>query len=292
MGDRWIVDEEWVRHIRASGEDVGIYDMNMGLSKKCNWCNNRCTLDGYTLLHNVKSIRHQKVDPTKVKKMRFYYVLSLGKEAPTIPSAQSFYQDLWNGHQMSKRSLKRTAQDSKQDHELLPSKKQARPALRPQVEPHPTLKEKEGTEKVSKMMSTYDTNRTPNAQERITGEDIPPRLLGYFPYRSLCCKKNKPELMKELGFRNLEYDDKEGVRNLQGILKEAEQSRLKKELASELLARGFQSDGIKIPSMIVLLKHDCVEKSESTGGKYSIDFSKFFFKLCPDIDETIFEEQE
>ncbi len=154
------------------------------------------------------------------------------------------------------------------------------------------LKEKEGTEKVSKMMSTYDTNRTPNAQERITGKDIPPRLLGYFPYRSLCCIKNKPKLMKELGFRNLEYDDMEGVRNLQGILKEAERSRLKKELASELLARGFQSDGMKIPSMIVLLKHHCVEKSELTGGTYSIDFSKFFFKLCPDIDKTIFEEQE
>jgi hypothetical protein len=49
-------------------------------------------------------------------------------------------------------------------------------------------------------------------------------------------KKNKPKLMKELRFCNLEYNDKEGVRNLQGILKEAEQSRLKIELASELVA--------------------------------------------------------
>jgi hypothetical protein len=154
------------------------------------------------------------------------------------------------------------------------------------------LKEKEGTEKVSKMMSTYDNEKTPNAHEKITGEDMPPRLLGYFPYRSMGVKKNKPELMKELGFRNLEYDEKEGVRNLQGILKEAEQSRIKKELASELLARGFQSDGLKIPSMLVLLRQDCTEKSESMGGKYSVDFTKFFFKLCPDLDETIFEEQE
>jgi hypothetical protein len=98
---------------------------------------------------------------------------------------------------------------------------------------------------VSKMMSTYDNERAPNAHEKITGEDMPPRLLGYFPYRSLGVKKNKPELMKELGFRNLEYNEKEGVRNLQGILKEAEQSWLKKELASELLARGFQSDGLR-----------------------------------------------
>jgi hypothetical protein len=98
--------------------------------------------------------------------------------------------------------------------------------------------------------------------------------------------------MKELGFRNLEYDEKEGARNLQVILKEAEQAPLKKELASELLARGFQSDGLKIPSMLVLLRQDCTEKSESTGGKCSVDYTKFFYKLCPDLDETIFEEQE
>jgi hypothetical protein len=154
------------------------------------------------------------------------------------------------------------------------------------------LKEIEGTEKVNKMMTTYDREKAPNAHEKITGEDIPPRLLGYFPYRALGKNSNKPELFKELDFRNLEYDNKQGVRNLQGILKEAEQSRLKTELASELLVRGYASDGMKIPSMIVLLKQDCTEKSESTGGKYSVDFTKFFLKLCPHLDETIFEEQE
>jgi hypothetical protein len=59
-----------------------------------------------------------------------------------------------------------------------------------------------------------------------------------------------------------------------------------------LLARGFQSDGLKIPFMLILLRQDCTEKSELTGGKYSVDYTKFFFKLCPDLDETIFEEQE
>jgi hypothetical protein len=116
------------------------------------------------------------------------------------------------------------------------------------------------------MMTTYGNEKAPNAHEKITGEDIPPRLLGHFHYRSLGIKKNKPELMKELGFRNLEFDEKEGVRNLQVILKEAEQAGLKKELALELLARGFQSDGLNIPSMLVLLRQDCTEKSESTGG--------------------------
>jgi hypothetical protein len=81
------------------------------------------------------------------------------------------------------------------------------------------------------MMTTHDNEKAPNAHEKITGEDMPPCLLGHFPYRSLGVKKNKPELMKELGFRNLEHNEKEGVRNLQGILKEAEQACLKKELA-------------------------------------------------------------
>jgi hypothetical protein len=77
------------------------------------------------------------------------------------------------------------------------------------------------------MMSTYDNEKAPNAHEKITGEDMPRRQLRYLPYRSLGIKKNKPDLMKELGFCNLEYDKKEGFRNLQGILKEAEQALLK-----------------------------------------------------------------
>jgi hypothetical protein len=64
---------------------------------------------------------------------------------------------------------------------------------------------------------------------------------------------NKPKLMKELVFCNLEYDGKQGVRNLQGILNKAELSWLEKELALELLAQGYQSDGMKISSKIVLL---------------------------------------
>jgi hypothetical protein len=102
------------------------------------------------------------------------------------------------------------------------------------------VKEKKGTEKVSKMMSTYNNEKAPNAHEKNTGEDIPPHLLGYFPYRTLGIKKNKPGLMKGLGFHNLEYNYKEGVSNLQGIPKETEQSWLKKELASEYIAGGFQ----------------------------------------------------
>ena len=98
--------------MRAYENEIGIQQMNMSGSGRCDRCNNQFILDGYLLLHNVKAIRHQKKDPKKVKKMRFYYVVSLGQLAPTIPSVQQFYQDLWNDHKMSKRSLKRTSQDN------------------------------------------------------------------------------------------------------------------------------------------------------------------------------------
>jgi hypothetical protein len=125
MRDRWVTDEEWMRHICAYGNNIGIQYLNMGLSQRCDWCNNQFILDGYLLLHNVKAIHHQKKGPKKAKKMRFYYVVSVGQLAPTIPSIQQFYQDLWNDRKMSKRFLKQTAQDdcSKQEQ---PSKKQAR----------------------------------------------------------------------------------------------------------------------------------------------------------------------
>jgi hypothetical protein len=111
MRDWWVADEEWVRHIIAYGNDIGIHDMNMGISQRCDWCNNQFIIDGYLLLHNVKAIHDQMKDPKKIKKMRFYYVISLGQLAPTIPSVQKFYQDLWNDRKMSKRSLKQSAQD-------------------------------------------------------------------------------------------------------------------------------------------------------------------------------------
>jgi hypothetical protein len=86
MKDRWIVNEEWVRHICAYDNNIGIHYLDMGLSQKCDWCNDQFILDGYLLvLHNVKAIRHQKQDRKEVKKMRFY-VFSVGQLAPTVPS--------------------------------------------------------------------------------------------------------------------------------------------------------------------------------------------------------------
>jgi hypothetical protein len=129
MQDRWVVDEEWVRHLRDGG-DIGVHDMNMGLSKLCSWSNDRYVLEEYTLLHIKKSIRWQKKDPSQKKDIHFYYALSSDKLAPEIPRAQRFYQDLWD-NQESKRSLKRSAQDSQGGRDPPPSTKQARRAEPP-----------------------------------------------------------------------------------------------------------------------------------------------------------------
>jgi hypothetical protein len=36
MREKWVIDEEWVRHIHVYGNNIGIHDLNiMGLSQKC-----------------------------------------------------------------------------------------------------------------------------------------------------------------------------------------------------------------------------------------------------------------
>jgi hypothetical protein len=110
MLDRWIPDEDWVWHIRDNGEiDCTITNLNMGMSRQCVWQNNQANLQGRTVFHNKKKIRISKV--TK-KQIRFYYVLSAGKPAPTVPSDQGFYQSLWDDPDRSNRSLKRTGPQS------------------------------------------------------------------------------------------------------------------------------------------------------------------------------------
>ncbi len=47
-------------------------------------------------------------------------------------------------------------------------------------------------------MTSHDNERAPNAQEKISGEDVSRRLLGFFPHKALAAKGNKPELLKEL----------------------------------------------------------------------------------------------
>jgi hypothetical protein len=117
MLDRWIPDEDWVRQIRESGEnDCSVRNLNSGLAKECAWQNNHAILQGQIFFYNKKSIRIKKTEGTATKNIRFYYVLSPRKPAPTVLSAQAFYQSLWDGLERSTRSLKQTAHQQ----ELIP----------------------------------------------------------------------------------------------------------------------------------------------------------------------------
>jgi hypothetical protein len=100
------------------------------------------------------------------------------------------------------------------------------------------LKEKDGTEKVTKMMSTYDNDKAPNAQEKLTGEDIPPHLLGYFLYSQLGLKANVAHLKRELEAREVEFDHKLGVRKKVEVLKRSEQRRYQAAVDEDLRRRG------------------------------------------------------
>ncbi len=94
MLDRWIPDEDWIRHIRDSGfNDCSITDLNSGLSRQCAWQNHHASLHGRTVFYNIMKIRILKNLTTK-KQIRFYYIMSAGKPAPTVPFEQAFYQSL------------------------------------------------------------------------------------------------------------------------------------------------------------------------------------------------------
>jgi hypothetical protein len=103
-------DEDWVRQIQESDKnDCSVRNLNSGLAKECAWQNNHAILQGQILFYNKKSIRIKKTEGTATKNIRFYYVSSPRKPAPTVPSNQGFYQLLWDDLDRSTRSLKRTA---------------------------------------------------------------------------------------------------------------------------------------------------------------------------------------
>jgi hypothetical protein len=78
------------------------------MTKHCVWEKNQATLEGTVILYNRKYIQTSKTE-TRKKDIRFYYALSEGKDAPTVPSDQSVYQALWDNPERSNRSLKRKA---------------------------------------------------------------------------------------------------------------------------------------------------------------------------------------
>jgi hypothetical protein len=111
------------------------------------------------------------------------------------------------------------------------------------------------------MLSKLDNNKT-NVDMNKRGEDIPPRLLGYFPYNHLRKRVNVDELKKELDCRGVKnWTIKDGPTKGLKILKTMEKKRFE-------------------------------ETEESTNGEFNVDFGKFFKKQATNLDVTVLEDSQ
>jgi hypothetical protein len=114
----------------------------------------------------------------------------------------------------------------------------------------------------------------------LLGEDLPPRLLGYFPYKPMGLKANKTELEIELEAQDIPFDCQLTVTQKSKLRKANEPRRFEEQVEVKLRTRGYEWTGLKLPAKIQLLKQDMEEKVEHAGEECDIDISKYF-KLVP-----------
>jgi hypothetical protein len=153
------------------------------------------------------------------------------------------------------------------------------------------LREKSGKAKSQKLMQHIDEIKAPNARQRKQGEDLPPRLLGFFLYSRLGLKANVTQLERELEAREVSFDRQLGVTKKLEVLKMSEQRRFEAVVDADLRRRGYASHpDLKLPAKIELVKQDAKEKEEQVGGEYDVDITKFFKLVSTDVDKTIFDD--
>jgi hypothetical protein len=146
--------------------------------------------------------------------------------------------------------------------------------------------------KAGTMMATFDKpDKQANVRQRKRGEDIPPRLLGYFPYVPVGRTINMSELDKELRTRNVAFKLTLKVTKKCDLLKKDEARRKEEQVDANLTAQGYQFHGLKVAAKIQLLRQDIIEKEETMNGEYEVDMTKYSKMLSSDVDETIFEEE-
>jgi hypothetical protein len=109
------------------------------------------------------------------------------------------------------------------------------------------LLERSSNTKVGTMMVTFDKpDKQANARQKKGGEDMPPRLLGYFPYVPLGTTINMSALDKELRTRNVAFKLTLKVTKKCDLLKK-DQARWKEEqVCANLTAQGYQFHGLKL----------------------------------------------
>jgi hypothetical protein len=146
--------------------------------------------------------------------------------------------------------------------------------------------------KVRMMMASFDMpGKQANARQRKRGEDMPPRLLGYFPYVPVGRTINIGELKKELRTRNVTFEPTFKITKKCELLKKDEFRRCEEAVKADLTSRGYEFQGLKMTAKLQLVRQDIAEKEDSTNGEYEIDTAKSFKLLSPDVDKTIFEDE-
>jgi hypothetical protein len=152
------------------------------------------------------------------------------------------------------------------------------------------LKAQQAKERVSKMLSKLDNDKTKVAMNK-RGEDIPPRLLGYFPYNHLWKRVNVNELKKELGCLGVEnWTITDGPTKGLKILKTVEKKRFEETVEKALPDQGKTFVGLSITEKLTRLDDIMKTNEESTNGEFNVDFGKFFKKQATNLDVPIFEE--
>ena len=140
------------------------------------------------------------------------------------------------------------------------------------------------------MLSKLDDDKTNVAMNK-RGEDIPPRLLGYFPYNHLRKRVNVNELKKELDCRGVEnWTIKDGPTEGLKILKTVEKKRFEETVEKALTDRGKTLVVLSITEKLTRLDDIMKTNEESTNGEFNVDFGKFFKKQATNLDVIIFEE--
>jgi hypothetical protein len=109
------------------------------------------------------------------------------------------------------------------------------------------------------------------------GEDIPPRLLGYFPYNHLRKRVNVNELKKELDCRGVgNWTIEDGPTKGLKILKTVEKKRFVEETVEKALAdRGRIFVGLSITEKLTCLNDTMKTNEERTNDEFHVNFGKF-----------------
>jgi hypothetical protein len=154
------------------------------------------------------------------------------------------------------------------------------------------LLERSSDTKVRTMMATFDKpGKQASARQRKRGKDMPPRLLGYFPYVPVGRTINMSELDKELRTRNVAFELTLKVTKKCDLLKQDKARRKEEQVYADLTARGYKFNGLKLAAKLQLIRQDIMEKEETTNDEYEVDMTKYFKLLSSDVDESIFEEE-